>query len=154
MLFEYNFHPVVSHFPIALLLVVLILEFLTLFSSKVIFRSALEVNLVCSVVFAVLAFVSGYQGSEFANASFKISDELIAPHHNAGRSLLFTIFPALLFYFAAKGAKHGKALFKTLYLVCLSASMAIALYSGYLGGQLVFKYGAAVKLETKQLISD
>lgn len=143
----YNFHPVLTSFPFALLSCVLVAELLVLFWPKPFAGIATLWVLVCSILGTLAAFFSGYQASDLANASFVVSDSLIENHHSWGRLLLFAIFPCLALKYAAVNAKYSRNFFKASYLVLLVTCWLLALYTGYLGGNLVFKHGAGVRVQ-------
>lgn len=141
---DFNFHPPLSSVPIVLLVSVGLGELLRLFRPEWIPSAAVRFNLVLATGAVILAFLSGYQGSEFANGTFKVSDEVIAVHHFWGRLLLFMVVPCLALEIIAARAQFAAQVFRGLYLLMLVGCIAIAVFTGWLGGQLVFEHGAGV----------
>ncbi|RIL05620.1 MAG: hypothetical protein DCC75_11520, partial [Proteobacteria bacterium] len=90
------------------------------------------------------AFISGYQGSELANQTFVISQDYIDQHHSWGRLLLFAIFPCVALKLCSEWATHNRSIFKAFYYSFLLICLGLALRTGFLGGELVFKHGAGV----------
>jgi uncharacterized membrane protein len=138
-----NIHPFLSSFPVALIITAFVLEFFSLFKGTEKWRNVIFINLLFAAVFTLLAFLSGYQAKEIANQTFQVSEDLILVHHYWGRALLFAIVPCLAFHFFMQRSGHVAA--RYLYLLSLALITAIALYAGYLGGELVFSHGAGVK---------
>jgi len=107
-------------------------------------RAAIEFILVCDVVATTAAFFSGYQGSELADRTFRVPDEPIAWHHACGRLLLFLVVPCAALRFVSTRARFNARAFAIAYGVVLSLCVGLVLYTGYLGGRLVFAFGAGV----------
>jgi uncharacterized membrane protein len=141
---DFNFHPPLSSVPIVLLVSVGLGELLRCIRPDWISLSAVRFNLVLATGAVILAFLSGYQGNEFANGTFKVSDEVIAVHHFWGRLLLFMVVPCLALECIAARAQFAVKVFRGLYLLLLVACISVAIYTGWLGGQLVFEHGAGV----------
>jgi uncharacterized membrane protein len=139
----YNLHPPLSAFPIVLLVVVVVLE-LVAYRRRPEWRTAIEFLLVLSVVATVAAFFSGYQGSDLADQTFRVSDEVIAWHHTCGRLVLFLVLPCAALRFVCTRARYNARAFAVAYGVVLTVCVGLVLYTGYLGGQLVFAHGAGV----------
>lgn len=142
-----SLHPVLTAFPVSLLSIVCLSELLQVTGLVKNLGRVIQVNLFLAAVFIGLAFFSGYQASELADQSFKISDDVIRVHHGWGRLLLFMIIPCVTFNFLYPIAKYGKGLFRAFYLLLLAGCYGATIYTGFLGGDLVFRHGAGVKLE-------
>jgi uncharacterized membrane protein len=138
-----NIHPFLSSFPVALIITAFVLEVFSLFTASEKWRTVIFTNLIFAAIFTLLAFVSGYQAKEIANQTFQVSEDLILFHHYWGRALLFCVIPCVAFHFFMQ--RSPQAMIRYLYLLSLALITAIALYAGYLGGELVFSHGAGVK---------
>lgn len=145
----YNFHPPLAAFPFALIFVVVLLEVLQLLRGSLQFEQVIRVNLVIASIFAVLAFFSGYQANDLANQSFVVTDSQISQHHLFGKALLFSLIPCLALRFLAPSAKHGAKVFWGIYYLLLTICFGLVMYTGYLGAELVFGHGAAVRAVVK-----
>lgn len=146
----YNFHPPLSAFPFALITLVALLEIFNFRGTSATFRAAIRVNLFAAGVATIAAFLSGYGASEAANQSFTVADEVIARHHFFGRFLLFVIIPCVAVRLIADRAKHGTRLFVGAYYLLLVVSIGLVVYTGFLGGKLVFESGAGVSVDVRQ----
>ncbi|MBN8550775.1 MAG: hypothetical protein J0M12_15785 [Deltaproteobacteria bacterium] len=139
-----HLHPPLTAFPLALISVATLLEIWCMIRPSSACRAAIRINLILAAVFVVAAFFSGYWASDSANQTFIVSDETIRQHHNAGRLLLFLIFPCAALEFLSAHATHNPKLFRALYLIALVVCFGLVVYTGLLGGRLVFLEGAGV----------
>jgi uncharacterized membrane protein len=137
-------HPPFSSFPLALIVVAALLEISRCFVKRDWIESCISVCVALGAFFVACAFFSGYSASEHADATFAVPDEVIGLHHTFGRFLLFAMIPCVALRFISLTATHGKLGFSIAYRVILSLCVALVLYTGYLGGRLVFEYGAGV----------
>lgn len=137
-------HPLIVHFPIALIFCVLLLEFWAIARRRPADPQMQAVLLCFCLLATVAAFISGYQANDLANAAFIIADEQIAPHHAFGRLLLFIIPLTLAFQLAAAHAKHGRRGFFWAYIISLLLTACLVAYTALLGSELVYRYGAGV----------
>jgi uncharacterized membrane protein len=141
----FNFHPPLSSAPVVLFCLTALAECLRLVRPTAHFDFLVRFCLCAAVVATGLAFLSGYQGNEFANATFTVDDRFIAAHHWWGRSLLFLSLFCLALEIVAVRAIYAQSIFMWLYRCVLLCCVGAGLYTGYLGGELVFEHGAAVR---------
>ena len=139
-----NLHPPLSAFPPALLVLAAGLEIARIFIKKDWIDPCISTCVALGAFFVACAFFTGYSASEHANGTFQVPDDVIALHHNAGRFLLFAVVPCVALRFAAVFATHGKLGFSVSYRVFLALCVTLVVYTGYLGGKLVFEHGAGV----------
>lgn len=138
-----NLHPPLTAFPLALIVLVVALEIYSWFRGED-WRKPIEFVLVLTVVAVAAAFFSGYQASDGADQTFLVPDEPISRHHTAGRFLLFLIVPCAALRFVATRARFNARGFTVAYGVVLAICLGLVIYTGYLGGELVFIHGAGV----------
>lgn len=138
-----HLHPALSSFPPALLILVAGLEVASYFGVQQLRRS-IDIILLLAVVFVLAAFFSGYDAAETANRTFIVAEHAIAEHHNIGRLLAILIIPCAALEQIAQRARHGQKFFWSLYLALLTVCVALVVWTGYEGGELVFKHGAGV----------
>ncbi len=141
---DFALHPPLTAFPLVLLCAVATLELIDLLQNNSRSETAARVLLVFYAVAILAAFFSGYGAGEGASQTFQIKDEAISVHHSVGRILLFLSLPLLGFKFASGTASTMGRVFGVLYGICLVLCIALAMYTGYLGGKLVFEHGAGV----------
>ena len=91
-----------------------------------------------------LTYLSGYWGADFASQTFQVPEEVIGRHEAWGRFFLLLLLVTFLLRFVASLASHGRrGLMISYYVVLLSALSCLA-FTSFLGGDLVFSYGAGV----------
>jgi uncharacterized membrane protein len=139
-----HLHPALTAFPAALLPAALLLEVWSMVRRSPSASSAARILVTLGVIGVVAAFISGYQASELADQFFEVPDEPISAHHAVGRLLLFVSIPMLAVMWIGEFATHAKGMFQAIYRVLLLVSVGLVCYSGYLGGELIFRYGAGV----------
>jgi uncharacterized membrane protein len=141
----YNFHPPFSGFPFALLTVVVLAEAGVIFWRSTRLEWVAFINLMLAGVFTLIAFLSGYQALRHASATFTVPDTAITQHYILGKIVLIAVLLSVCLKICHMRAVYNRAFFGALYGVALFVAYSAVIYTGYLGGQLVFKYGAAVK---------
>lgn len=137
-------HPALASFPAVLLLVALGLEVASAIRGTDVFRVAIRIQLSLAVVFVLAAFFSGYLANDLANQTFSVADSFISRHHLSGRLLAFLILPCAALEFIARRAVYARGGFRVAYLMLLLLCVGLAVYTGHLGGELVFEHGAGV----------
>jgi len=113
---------------------------------------SVEVLAVLTLLATIVAFFTGDEGAKSLHA---IPDGVIGRHHVFGRGLLFGLIPLTALRLIATRASHYRATFKNVYYVFLIGCFLVAIYTGYLGGELVFRYGVGVRaLDRQEVPSD
>lgn len=136
-----NFHPFLSAFPVVLINLAFFAEIFIIFSKdNSNWRWLSRLLILLSFLFTAAAFFSGYFAAESASQSFVVSPEVIAIHHNWGRALLFLLLPTLIFSYL----REDRLVFAWIFRILLVLAWSVTLYTGYLGGDLVFSKGAGV----------
>lgn len=137
-----NLHPMIIHFPIALILVILACDSIGFFLKR---KSFFEVGTVLSVFAlagAIAALISGLAAEDsawqIAQAHKLLEDHEIAAYIFVGFMAIYTAFRIVF---------RQKITEKLGWLSLLLAlwGSAIVARVGYLGGEMVFRYGTAVK---------
>lgn len=144
---DFNLHPPLTAFPLALIVCIAFLQLLYLIKKSAALRNAININFILSVLATIAAFFSGYQAGDMADKTFAIDDALIAAHHSYGRLLLFTFITCAAFRLASEKAAYNRNFFSALYYITLLISLVLVIYTGYLGGNLVFVHGAGVSAQ-------
>ena len=152
-----HIHPALSSLPFSMLFIILILELISF--SKIFHISNQLIFLLLSllVIFTILTFFSGYIANIFADGTYKIDDKLISYHHFYGRFFLILVIPIIGLKFLtnkvnannlniSKKMNLMQACLNLTYFTYLLILLAFAVYTQYLGGQLVFRYGAGVNI--------
>jgi uncharacterized membrane protein len=139
-----DMHPALSGFVPAFLTGAVLIELFSFFSPLHRQQNFSLLLSFMACLFSLPTFVTGYVASGPAYEVFGVPVESIAWHHWVSRGLVFTLIPlAALAWIIFRG---GKKLFRVrqFYQTLLLFSWGLALYTGYLGGQLVFVHGAGV----------
>ena len=146
-----HIHPALSAFPFALLTMVVSLEVYGLVRPEKRPHRTILINLAAAVLFTAGAFFSGYYARESASQAFSIPDEIISFHHTIGRLLLLLIGPCFGLALICEHGPVNPRLFRALYLAILLTCFLLVLYTGFLGGNLVFSHGAGVSVAPQVL---
>ncbi len=141
-----QFHPPLSGMPLAFVVLLVVVECLKKLRRLAPLLGAVQVVCVLSIMLSTaLAFLSGYQASsELGELSDPLALEL-GTHHALGRLLLCNSILLATFFWVARVAVRGAAVFKALYLIFLVSQIVLTLWVGGLGGDLVFEHGLGVQ---------
>lgn len=137
-------HPVIVHFPIALLLTSILSDLLSTFLAGTFFRKAGLYLLVLGVIGAAAAGVSGEQAREGLGAGAGLP-LAIDRHASFATGTIWTFIGLLLcrIYLLTKGRFISS--YRTLYTLASLIAGGLLIMTSYTGGELVFKYGAGVE---------
>ncbi len=137
-----NLHPLIVHFPIALIIVIFILDFFGVLFKRKSFLSAANILTIFAAIGAVMAVISGMIAEESVWHTEE-AHELLELHEMIGFIILGLTLILLIFRPALK-----KKLFGSLGWVAVLLSFVAAVlvgYTGFLGGEIVYKHGAGVQ---------
>jgi len=136
-------HPAVDHFAIALPVVIILLEFYSLFARRKTVGGFSFILIVLAVVVFTAAYFTGLvDGKEAYSLLSPEGKEALKAHKLLGIYLLFG--SAVLLFFKLL-AMTGKGFFKFLFFVVLIGFIAVTLKQGKEGGELVYGHGANVE---------
>jgi len=137
-----NIHPIIVHFPIALIIVVFILDLMGVLSRKKSLISAANIITIFAAVGAVFAVVSGLI-AEKSVWHPEQAHELLELHETIGFVVVGLTLILLIFRPAIKKKKSGSPGWVAVFL-SLAAAVLVG-YAGYLGGEIVYKHGTGVQ---------
>jgi uncharacterized membrane protein len=129
-LFFGRFHPLLVHFPIGFLTVVIVLELLRLYEKIIIHRDIIQLLLMISAISAVFSCIAGY----FLSLDGGYDENLLNEHRNQGIFLaILTTFAWLMKvdWFSKKLSRYNVLYFPTLLLIFF-----VLLITGHHGGSL------------------
>ena len=138
-----NIHPLIVHFPIALIIVVFILDLLGALSRQKSLVSAANILSIFAALGAVAAVVTGLIAEESVWHTDE-AHELIELHETIGFAVLGAALISLIFRPAIKKKKSKNSLLWVAVIISLAAAILVG-YEGYLGGEMVYRHGAGVE---------
>ncbi|MBN2637669.1 MAG: DUF2231 domain-containing protein [Bacteroidales bacterium] len=140
-----HLHPMIVHFPIALLLTGLLFDTIGLFAKKTFYSKVGFYLLVLGALGTVVAFLTGH----FAGSGITEQGALkqaLETHENAAELTIWIVSITATFRILLELFKKYKGIFKAAaFVLFLASAMAIA-RTGYYGGELVYKHAAGVQL--------
>jgi uncharacterized membrane protein len=138
-----NIHPMIVHFPIALLFLAGIFELVYLFLRKPEFDLVGRWLLYLGTIGAGLAALSGWLGEQTV-APVAAAHDVIEKHQ---RFAYFTLgISALLSFWRAATQPRGGPRPRPLFAAGLVVLLTLLWYTGHEGGELVFEYGVGTEM--------
>lgn len=138
-----NIHPLIVHFPIALIIVVFILDLLGAMSKRKSLVSAANILSIFAALGAVAAVITGLIAEESVWQTNE-AHGLIELHETIGFAVLGAALVSLIFRPAIKKKKSKGSLLWIAVIISLAAAILVG-YEGYLGGEIVYRHGAGVE---------
>lgn len=144
-------HPPVDHFMIALPVVILLIELISLIAQK---RSISGISFFFVLLMVVASIAAYYTGTIDGKEAYPLlspeGQEELKAHKNFGTYLMLFSFVVLLFKLISMMTSKGMV--KAFYFLILAVFVAGVLKQGKDGGELVYEYGANV--EALKMIKD
>lgn len=137
-------HPPLTIFPLPILCLVILLEIMSKVNPQYSSPKIIFLLLICFLISMTAAFFSGYHANEYADMTFKITDDIISTHHTWGRLAFILSFPLLAFNWISQKALFNKKIWHSIYYILLLTVALLIIWTGSLGGKLVFEHGAGV----------
>ncbi len=147
-----HLHPMLVHFPIALLFLYVLIETGSVALRRPAWRATSYILLLFGVIGGIAAIGAGWLAEEAAEKS-GVPEALIETHEQLGIATLVLFGGLLVWRTLRRRAEPGRATavatiaIGVLGLVGLSAT-------GYYGGQLVYDFGAGVTQTTARVAAD
>ncbi|UCE66570.1 MAG: DUF2231 domain-containing protein [Candidatus Zixiibacteriota bacterium] len=138
-----NIHPLIVHFPIALIIVVFVLDLLGAIGRGKSLISAANILSIFAALAAVAAVISGLIAEESVWRTDQVH-ELINLHETIGFAVLGAALVSLIFRPAIKKKKSSGGLLWIAVIISLAAAILVG-YEGYLGGEMVYRHGTGVE---------
>lgn len=139
-----NIHPILVHFPIALLVIAVVASLAeVIFSGEWISKARISLY-AFGTLSALVAVLSGREAADSVDASFS-AEITMGKHSDMGHYTLyffivFTVVQLLIMYFK----KSNQKIIKIIFLVVGVLGLILLVQTGDLGAQLVYKYGVGV----------
>ncbi|GET28897.1 DUF2231 domain-containing protein [Prolixibacter sp. SD074] len=139
-----HIHPMLVHFPIALLLAGFFSDVLGLFVKKEFFTRAGFYLLILGTLGAIAAVITGHMAGDGIEAG--ALGQAVEVHEDAGTLTLWLALITSAFRIVLVWFKKYRGALKTLALVFFLATVLSVARTGYYGGELVYKHAAGVEL--------
>lgn len=137
-----NLHPLLVHFPIALLSCFFLLDFFGTVFKKTLWRDIAGGFLYLGTLFAVFTVMAGFMAEESVPHGGNVH-EIMERHEMLGISVLSLAAFLSIWRWLAHGKIKGEV---NIFYLLLSAVLCVLLALGAdLGGLMVYKYGVAVE---------
>jgi uncharacterized membrane protein len=136
-------HPVVNHFTIALIIFGIFLDFIGKIFRNDTLHFAGWLNLIFGSVAGVLTVITGLIAEDNINVSPPVHD-ILEKHETIGFVILGLVIIMVVWriFISGKFPARGSSFYA---ILAVSVVILIAI-NGFYGGEMVFKYGAAVKV--------
>jgi uncharacterized membrane protein len=143
-----NLHPILVHFTIGLFVISVIFDILAHFTYKKSLDQAGWWNLVFSAAFSIVTVASGLSAEDSA-PHVERAHKLIELHKTLGLVTMGIILILVIWRGLTRTAlpKH----FRIVYLALGLAGLTTITFGGYIGGEMVYRYGVAIAPISEQL---
>ncbi len=139
-----HLHPMIIHFPIALLLVGFLAEVVGFILKKEFFTKAAFYLLILGTLGVVAAYITGDIAGDGVSETGQLKNAL-ETHEHAAQLTLWLMVGAAIIRIALVWMKKFDGVFKYVALVLFLAGTLSVVRTGYYGGELVYKHAAGVQ---------
>ncbi len=153
MLDTSHLHPMIVHFPIALILVGFLFELASLFIKKELFSTVAFYLLILGTLGIAAAYLSGDLAGEGISETGALKTALETHEHAAGLAL-WIIISASVIRIAYILLKDKIKFLRWVSFVLFAVGVFAVARTGYYGGQLVYKHAAGVQINLGMGTSD
>lgn len=146
-----EFHPLIVHFPIALFILYIFFEVISLFTKTDFFNKAAALILFLGVITGLIASLTGNLAADTVVDKF----ELVVKKHQEWATMTQWYFTFLLifrFFLIFKQKFSGYIRYGFVVLALFGIFMVYK--TGHYGGKLVYRYGIGTELIDKKLINE
>ncbi len=132
-----QFHPSIIHFPVALLMLAALAEFVYLFTPRPLLRNVVSFNLYLAVPSSILAAVLGWCLATSEGVTPELQATLYWHRWLGTGTAAIALILLVMWHFNSVKSKSGTSVFR---LLLFSSALLVAV-TGHLGGQLVYGVG-------------
>jgi uncharacterized membrane protein len=146
-----QFHPQIIHAPIVLLIFAALFDLVGRFVDSAWWRKASLAMLVIAVAAGVCGILSGEQASEVAEERQGIPEEMVDGHGDLAKIAIWVAGGALAARLVEVGVAPMRSVVGVVALLLELASAVTIGVAAHRGGQLVYRHGAAVRIDGQLL---
>jgi len=139
-----NIHPLLVHFPIALLLTSVLADLLALLRPRAVCKDVALFLLIFGVIGAVGAGISGERAAE-AVAHLPNLREAVEQHEDFATGAIWLFIALLLSRLYMVIKDRFVSVLRVAYLIVSLVASGLLIATAYSGGSLVYEHGAGVK---------
>lgn len=141
-----HLHPMIVHFPIALLIVGFLFDIVGLFSKRESFAQMAFYLLVLGALGVIAAYITGNQAGSGITEEGALKQAL-ETHEEAATLTIWIVSIAAVFRIALVLLKKFKGVLKMVSLALFLLAVIAIARTGFYGGELVYKHAAGVQLD-------
>ena len=141
-----HLHPMIVHFPIALLMVGFLADAIGLFAKKDFFTKAGFYLLILGTLGVIATYITGNLAGEGVTEAGALKQALEI-HESAATLTLWLMVGAALIRIAMVVLKKYTGIFKWIAFAVFFIGVLSIARTGYYGGELVYKHAAGVKFD-------
>lgn len=141
-----HLHPMIVHFPIALLIVGFLSDIVGLAIKREFFSQVGFLMLVLGTLGLITAYLSGQQAGDGITEAGALKQAL-ETHEGSATLTLWVVIIAAIFRISLVLFKKYKGAFKMVSLTLFFLGVLALARTGYYGGELVYKHAAGVQLD-------
>jgi uncharacterized membrane protein len=146
-MFDFNhLHPMIVHFPIALLFIGFLADAIGLIFRKEFFTKAGFYLLIIGTLGVIAAYISGNLAGEGVTEAGSLKQAL-ETHEDAATISLWLMVGVAIVRIALIVLKKFTGVYKWIAFILLLLGVASITRTGYYGGELVYKHAAGVTLD-------
>ncbi len=140
-----HLHPMVVHFPIALILVALLFDMVSLFTQRELFSKMALYLLLLGTLGLIAAFLTGDLAEESVEKT-RALHRVLETHEEAGELAMWFMIVVAAARLAMVYFRRNQGVFQWAGLVAVLIGAILVIRTAYYGGELVYKHGAGVQI--------
>ncbi len=140
-----HLHPMVVHFPVALLLVSAVFEIVYLINKDPFYRRAGFYLFVLGALGVAAAVITGNLAEEAVES--EAIERFLEAHEEAGQLTLIIVIITFIVRLVLQIMDKYHGIYQWVFLALFAISLVAMVRTAYLGGELVYTHGAGVQLQ-------
>jgi len=137
-----NLHPIIVHFPVALIIIVAVSDLIGILTGRKSFTQTATIVSVFAALGAIGAVITGLLAEDSVWHP-EAAHEMLETHETVGLVFLGLVVIIAVFRLAIGNKIYDR--FRWIGFVLALIACGVVAYGAYLGGEMVYTYGAGVK---------